>query len=102
MTGQFWIGALAGGCVSGLVVLGLLTMSKGDVLARLVARPKRMPGNSDAVRSHLTDQDRSQVADEFRRHADAVQRAVSDYADQLADGDPVLRARLRRFETGEG
>lgn len=101
MTGQFWLGALAGGCVSCLLALGLLTMSKGDVLARLVAGPQGMAGNRASLGSDLTDQDRAQVAEEFRIHADAVQRAVSDYADHLADGDPVLRARLRRFEAGE-
>lgn len=100
MTGQFWLGALAGGYVGALIVLATLA-AKGDVATRLLARlhgPSRDPA---VFGSGLTDQDRSQVADEFRRHADAVQRAVSDYADQLADGDQVLRARLRRFEAGE-
>lgn len=40
------------------------------------------------------------VADEFRRHAEAVATQVSGFADHLADGDLVLRERLRRFERG--
>lgn len=36
----------------------------------------------------------------FAQHAQAVRRQVAQYADLLADGDAVLRARLRRFEDG--
>ncbi|MGL5826322.1 MAG: hypothetical protein ACRCYU_16145 [Nocardioides sp.] len=46
----------------------------------------------------LTDADRDALAAEFATHAASVRGQVSHFADELANGDPVLRARLRRFE----
>ena len=40
------------------------------------------------------------LAADFAVHAQAVRAQVSRYADLLADGDAVLRARLRRLEDG--
>lgn len=48
----------------------------------------------------LDAQDRQVLADQFGDHVAAVHRQVSVYADQLADGDPELRERLRRIEGG--
>lgn len=49
----------------------------------------------------LTDADRDVLAAEFATHAASVRGQVSHFADELADGDPVLRARLRRFEQAQ-
>lgn len=46
----------------------------------------------------LTEQDFAVLTEDFRRHAGAMRQQVSDYADSLANGDRVLRERLRRFE----
>ncbi|MGL4338983.1 MAG: hypothetical protein ACRCYU_17970 [Nocardioides sp.] len=49
----------------------------------------------------LTDADRDALTTEFATHAASVRDQVSHFADELADGDPLLRARLRHFEQHE-
>lgn len=46
----------------------------------------------------LTLDDREQLEAGFAEHASAVAAQVSEYADALADGDVLLRERLRRVE----
>ncbi|GAA1508658.1 hypothetical protein [Nocardioides humi] len=46
----------------------------------------------------LTDADREAVAAEFAQHVTAVNRQVSDYADQLAGSDTTLRGLLAVIE----
>lgn len=46
-----------------------------------------------------SEADRRVIAEEFAVHNQAVHKAVSDYADELAGDDQELRARLRRFES---
>jgi hypothetical protein len=41
------------------------------------------------------------LAEDLGLHADARREQVSQYADKLANGDEVLRARLRQFEQPE-
>ncbi len=48
----------------------------------------------------LSEDDRSQIAEQFKEHARAAQEQVSTFADALADGDVQLRERLRLFEAG--
>jgi len=56
---------------------------------------KQQEGSAD-----LTDEDRAAIADDFVVHTKAVTQQVSTYADLLADGDVLLRERLRQFEKG--
>jgi hypothetical protein len=46
----------------------------------------------------LSAADREAIAAEFAVHATAVAAQVSQYADALADGDVLLRERLRQVE----
>lgn len=80
---EFWIGAAAG-APAGVALTALA--------AAALWRYQR------STVEQLTDQDREVVAEEFRTHAEAMQRQVSEYGDALAAGDLVLRERLRRFE----
>lgn len=48
----------------------------------------------------LTEADYQMLAADFEAHATAVRAEVSRYADLLAGDDPVLRQRLRQFESG--
>lgn len=48
----------------------------------------------------LFEADYQELSLEVARHAAAVQRQVSHYADVLAGDDTVLRERLRQFEGG--
>ncbi|MGK2875487.1 MAG: hypothetical protein ACSLEW_07580 [Nocardioides sp.] len=45
-----------------------------------------------------TECDQDRIETQFAAHAVAVAGQVSEYADQLADGDVVLRERLRLIE----
>lgn len=62
------------------------------VLREIVNRRRASPT------PELSDEDRGEIAQAFEVHTTAVQQQVSNYADVLADGDPVLRERLRLFE----
>lgn len=46
----------------------------------------------------LSPEDREQLEAEFTQHAMAVAAQVSEYADALADGDILLRERLRKVQ----
>lgn len=59
-------------------------------------RQRVLPAESPA----FNVEDRQVLADQFGDHVAAVRRQVRVYADQLADGDPELRERLRRIEGG--
>jgi len=50
----------------------------------------------------LTSEDQAAIEVQFRQHAAAIAEGVSDYADVLAAGDPLLRARLRKVEAHLG
>lgn len=50
----------------------------------------------------LSDEDRGAVEATFVAHAGAVAAQVAVFADELADGDPALRERLRRLEQQMG
>lgn len=92
---------MIGVLVAGAVVL-LVGAALGAVCVWWVY--ERRPGRfrcPDLTLHELTDDDREVVAQEFATRASAVRRKVSEYADLLADGDAVLRARLRTFEAGE-
>lgn len=73
--------------IEGLLIGLLIGVPTGVVIGR---RLRHSP--------QLTDADRTEVTEHFRIHAEAVAGQVSEFADQLADGDQVLRARLRQFE----
>lgn len=51
-------------------------------------------------RERLSERDRQELSDEFGRHVDAMRRQLTEYADQLAGDDLLLRDRLRVFESG--
>jgi len=76
------IGAVAGGLASA-------------ALATVAAHLRR---SADPTAAELTPEDREAVAAEFAAHASAVRRGVSEYADQLAGGDNVLRELLAAIE----
>ncbi|MGL5827461.1 MAG: hypothetical protein ACRCYU_22040 [Nocardioides sp.] len=94
------LGGLAG-LTAGIAAGVIVGVRYADHLSKLVSR-----GWSEATRRRirreptvpLTDSARTAVAAEFAAHAASVQSQVSRFADELAAGDPVLRARLRRFE----
>jgi phage tail tape-measure protein len=52
--------------------------------------------------SELSDEDRQAVEATFAAHAGAVATQLAVFADELAEGDPVLRERLRRLEQQMG
>lgn len=49
----------------------------------------------------LTDDDREVITRQFAEHSASMRHQVMEFADKLAGDDPVLRERLRRFETGD-
>lgn len=55
-------------------------------------------GTTESSPDVLADDDRDATEAEFSAHAAAVAAQVTEYADALAGGDPVLRARLRKLE----
>lgn len=80
--------------------LGLLFGAvAAHLLTRYAQRHQAEQGSQEP--DGLTDHDRDELADVFAQHTQAVNRQVSEFADQLAGGDEVLRARLRQFEAGE-
>ena len=56
---------------------------------------------SDVDAHVLGEDDRAEIAEQFKEHARAVREQISGYADLLAGGDPQLRERLRLFEAGD-
>lgn len=68
-------------------------------LSRGWLRIRRLLGHEGPVT--LTQTDRDALASEFAVHTTAVREQVAQFADELAGDDPVLRARLRRFEPPE-
>lgn len=70
----------------------------GAVATYLVLRDRLCP---DVDAPELTDEDRSEITEQFKQHTKAVREQVSGYADLLAGGDPQLRERLRLFEAGD-
>lgn len=70
----------------------------GAVAMYLVLRDRLCP---DVDAHELTDEDRSEITEQFKQHTRAVREQVSGYADLLAGGDPQLRERLRLFEAGD-
>lgn len=82
----FWAGAVVGGVLgAGVAVLA----------SWAIRRWREHRGDVDPV---LSDADRAELAEGFRRHSEAVQQQVSAYADSLAGSDQMLRDTLRRFE----
>ena len=78
--------------IVGLAIGAVLGLAVGAVLGRLSPRSEVVP--------ELSEDDREQLADQFRTHTDAVAEQVGLFADELAGDDVVLRERLRRFERG--
>ena len=77
-------------------IVALAGVPVGAVVAALAGlRLRQSAADSEPV---LGPDDHSRLAVEFETHADAMRRQVSQYADALADGDPVLRERLRQIE----
>lgn len=70
----------------------------GAVATYLVLRGRICP---DVDAHELTDEDRSEITEQFKEHTKSVREQVSGYADRLAGGDPQLRERLRLFEAGD-
>lgn len=56
---------------------------------------------SDVVAHELSDDDRSEITEQFKEHTRAVREQVSKFADTLAGDDAQLRERLRLFEAGD-
>lgn len=56
---------------------------------------------TDIDAHELNDDDRSEIAGQFKEHARAVREQVSSFADTLAGGDAQLREQLRLFESGD-
>lgn len=81
------------GVASGFM-LGALLMS---VLFRLRTR-RRTVICPDPAAHELSPTDHDAVSAEFAAHTASVRRALSRYADELADGDVRLREQLRRLE----
>lgn len=77
------VGAGAGALVSAALSLVVSRRSR-------TSEPNRAP--------ELTAEDREAVAAEFTAHTTAVRRGISEYADQLAVGDSVLRELLAAIE----
>ena len=86
--------AAFGGLLLGAAFGTRLTRRLSQVWARLHRRWE--------APNPLTEADRESVAAQFAQHAHAVKGQVSLFADELADGDVVLRERLRRFERAYG
>lgn len=96
--------------MSGLLLsalVGAVFGALGAVITVALYRGRRgtrgdsAPAADDESSSRLIPQaDDDPLAAEFAQHARAVRQQVTRYADLLADGDAVLRARLRRFEDG--
>lgn len=70
-------------------------MAPGAALGVFVAVSRR---RRDEQAEELSPEDREQLEAEFTQHATAVAAQVSEYADVLADGDVLLRERLRKVE----
>ena len=79
------IGLATGGLLGGAAVM----------LAYELRRHRSTPAEE------LTDDDRDVIEQQFAAHSDSMRRQVSEFADKLAGGDPLLRERLRRFEAGD-
>lgn len=81
----------AGAVAGGLTALGLLRYLDVRLVVWLLGVGRT---------SSLSPADQQEVSVEVARHVRASRQQVSRYADALAGGDPVLRARLRRLEGG--
>lgn len=93
--GGLHVGALLGICA---VRLTRLVAGRGRYLLR--QRPASPVGPSGlGMVTTPSEANHQIIADEFAVHSRAVHRAMSDYADELAGDDQVLRAHLRRFES---
>jgi hypothetical protein len=77
----------AAGCLAG-----------ATVAAGIVTRRRQSRSTESGLT--LNESGYAAIEDEFRVHAAASQRQVSEYGDLLAGGDVALRDRLRRFEGG--
>lgn len=89
--------------MTGLVLGGLFAAAAGTLAGGigvyLLCRTRLCP---EPEAHQLTEADHEAITSEFAAHTTALQRQVSEYADVLADGDPLLRDRLRLFESGGG
>ncbi|OUZ08152.1 hypothetical protein BHE97_14560 [Aeromicrobium sp. PE09-221] len=80
-------------------VAALAVGTAGGAAAMYLVLRERLCGDVDA--HELTDEDRSEITEQFKEHTRAVREQVSSFADTLAGGDPQLRERLRLFESGD-
>lgn len=92
----------AGGAGMALLVVRFADSGLASRLLRGRARPSRFGTTSRDVQETLSNSDRAEIIRDFAAHSTAMSEQVTSYADSLADGDPLLRERLRRFEQGGG
>lgn len=85
-------------CVVSYVATFAVSGVGGAAATYLVLRDRICP---DIDAHALSDDDRSEITDQFKEHARAFREQVSSFADTLAGGDQQLRERLRLFESGD-
>ena len=73
-------------------------VENGSTSADVFGQEHVAAGSAEAGSNANNPEPLDHLAADFAVHAQAVRAQVSRYADLLADGDAVLRARLRRIE----
>lgn len=85
------------------VLVGLGSFALGAAVAPSAAHVQRRRLRNVADESVvLREFERDELESDFAVHVSAVRCKVSEFADELADGDAQLRDCMRHFEQGGG